>query len=274
VKVPLFDKRVRSTFGTVVAWAISIFSVVIVFFPITSDRAKWIVMTILLVLMLCIYIIVWIAYNHLKSIKIKIRQTRIVIKEGDLFSESGQKVIAFNEYFDTQVDDIIIAKGSLNGQFITKNITDVKEFDNYIRRFLRKNDKTPTLVDNRRKTGKKEKYELGTVVAYNDYFFVAYAKFDEKNRAYLNKEDLARVYINMWTEIDRYKACNSIVMPVLGSNGMVRKIGFTPQQMIEMLLWSFRISDIDLTRTATLKIVVHKSMVKDIDFSGLKAFSD
>ena len=45
------------------------------------------------------------------------------VKIGDIFSESDFKVIAFNEYFDTQVDNKIIAESTLNGMYIRDYIT-------------------------------------------------------------------------------------------------------------------------------------------------------
>lgn len=44
--------------------------------------------------------------------------SKVLVLTGDLFKQSGLKAIAFNEYFDTQVDDRIISKSSLNGMYI------------------------------------------------------------------------------------------------------------------------------------------------------------
>ena len=41
----------------------------------------------------------------------KVNGEKIIVKEGNIFEEPGKKVIAFNQYFDTTVDDEIIAKG-------------------------------------------------------------------------------------------------------------------------------------------------------------------
>ncbi|MCC9872603.1 hypothetical protein HK153_06800, partial [Streptococcus agalactiae] len=54
----------------------------------------------------------------MRQVNIKIGVTTLIVKSGDIFEEDGLKAIAFNEYFDTTVDDKIIAKKSLNGQFI------------------------------------------------------------------------------------------------------------------------------------------------------------
>ena len=53
-----------------------------------------------------------------KSYKTSINGKPVEIKTGDLFAEKGWKVIPFNDRYDTQVDDVIIAHNSLNGKMI------------------------------------------------------------------------------------------------------------------------------------------------------------
>ena len=46
----------------------------------------------------------------MKQIVIKIGLTTVLVKSGDIFDEEGLKAVAFNEYFDTMVDDKVIAR--------------------------------------------------------------------------------------------------------------------------------------------------------------------
>lgn len=50
-----------------------------------------------------------------KGISININGITVNIKVGDIFKAKGWKVISFNEYYDTIVDDIIIAHNTING---------------------------------------------------------------------------------------------------------------------------------------------------------------
>ena len=75
---------------------------------------------IMIFIFILIYILIWRRANLLTNIIINIDGSTVNIKSGDLFEEQGFKVIPFNEYFDTQVDDKIIANSSLNGIFIKK----------------------------------------------------------------------------------------------------------------------------------------------------------
>lgn len=74
-------------------------------------KSWWVKLIIILTTFLTIWLITAVLKyaTTYKSITININNTPITIKQGDLFSSNDWKVIPFNEYFDTQVDDIVIA---------------------------------------------------------------------------------------------------------------------------------------------------------------------
>ena len=270
IKVRFFSLRMLKKFSVIATSILTIFSGVAIFVSFEGD-CKWWALVGLITINIVTYFLMWVHCNRSKVVTLKIRKTKIIIKEGDLFKESGNKIIGFNEYFDTQVDDVVIATGSLNGIFINNYVENVADLDKHISDYLSSRTK---IVDQQREFGKIESYDLGTIVPYNEYLLLAYSRFDQNNRAYLTKDDISKMYLNMWNEVDIVKAYNSISMPVLGSSGIVRGMNLTPQQLVELILWSFRISGINLTRLATLTIVVHESMTDDIDFLRLKDYSD
>lgn len=268
MKISPLSKYVLNLFGKIATWTLALFSIIIPFLPNLYEN-RFCVIGIMVILHIVLYISLWLYLNTTKKVTFRINGTKIIVKEGNIFEEPGKKVIAFNEYFDTTVDDEIIAKGSLNGVFVEK-YTIKKDLDEYIEAHAKRN---LLLVDEKR-CGKQSKYKLGTIVPYGDFFLLAFSRFREDNRAFLNKDDIAKCYMNMWDEIDIYKACNSVCLPVLGSSKLVRGMNYTPQQLIELLLWSFRLSGVKLERSATLTVVVHKSMVNEINFIKLKDYSD
>ncbi len=270
IKVPFFSLRIIKSFSVIATWILTLFSIVAIFVSFEGD-CKWWALAVLIAINVVTYVLTWVHCNRSKSVALKIRKTKIIIKEGDLFKESGKKIIPFNEYFDTQVDDIVIAKGSLNGIFINSYVENLANLDKHISDYLSSRTK---IVDQTRAMGKIESYDLGTIVPYNEYLLLAYSRFDQNNRAYLTKDDISKLYLNMWNEVDIVKAYNSICMPVLGSSGIVRNMNLTSQQLVELILWSFRISGINLTREAKLTVVVHESMTDEIDFLRLKGYSD
>lgn len=91
--------------------------------------------------------------NH---ININVEGSDVTIKVGDIFQQPGLKVIAFNEYFDTQVDNRIIAESSLNGTFIKCHLNGaVENLDSHIESYAF--DQSEKLrVDNDRRRKKAE----------------------------------------------------------------------------------------------------------------------
>ncbi|WP_417635429.1 macro domain-containing protein, partial [Enterobacter hormaechei] len=64
-----------------------------------------------------LYFGIWLKSNNLTEVNLDVEGSIVTVKAGDLFLQDGFKVIAFNEYFDTQVDDNIISHKSLNGLY-------------------------------------------------------------------------------------------------------------------------------------------------------------
>ena len=85
-----------------------------------------------IVIIIAFYIVSLIRANTLKKIKLNIKGSDFIIKQGDIFLQEGLKVINFIEYFDTIVDNKIIAKNSLNGKFITEKVKDLEKLDSTI----------------------------------------------------------------------------------------------------------------------------------------------
>ena len=276
MKVHIFYKGILKVFGAWVSWISIIVSLIVIVFPIPETWGKKIVVTVFLAVIILIYLFVWLWANLKKNISLKINNTKIVVKEGNIFQETGKKVIPANEYFDTHVGDGIIEPTSLHGQYITTYAQlSHRKLQTTINESLKQ--RNPILIDMVRKNGNQIKYPLGTIYDdHNGFLLLAYARFDESNRAFMNTEDVLACYNKMWDEIDKCRGNNSISIPVMGGSGIVRGplANYTEQQLIELLLWSFRISGIHLSRNASLNIIVHKSMIKTINMLDLKRFSD
>lgn len=270
-----WERTVRACFYKIAAFENAIISALVIFFPI-EEKYRLTLFICFIIALLLSYLAAWIFANAKKSISFKIGKTKVVIEQGDLFREDGLKVIAANTYFDTHVGDNIIDPQSLHGIFIKKYYGDSTEtLDRNIVNSLPSSCILST--DEKRPAGKKIQYKLGTI--YNDpngFLLVAYARFDDNNRAYLEPDDVMNCYMNMWNEIDKYRGNASICLPVLGSGGLVRNLynRYTTQQLIELILGTFRASGITLSRNAKLKIIVYGNMVDEINFLKLRDYSD
>lgn len=225
---------------------------------------------ILMIVSIFYYMYLWRKANNIKNIKLKINNTNIEIKAGNIFEEKGIKVIAFNEYFDTIVDDNIISKKSLNGQYIDKYYKDnVNKLDEKISncRYLMKEDK-----NTERKEGKKQKYRLGQIFEdkifeNNIYFLVAMTKFDENNNARLNNKEFLHFLIDFWKNLNIKYNNRDIIIPILGS-GITRfenKI-LNKQEILNLMILTFKISGVRFNSN----LIIINNKIDDINLYKLK----
>ena len=209
--------------------------------------------------------------NHLKMISLKIKTSTFEIKSGDIFEQKKLKVINFNEYFDTIVDNKIIAENSLNGRFIKEKVLDVNDLDEIIKNSLANTKKT---INNDRKKGKKERYELGTVVEYNqDYLLTALTKFDEDNRANLELKDYLLFLMNFWNNLDKVYANRSVAITLFGSSSITRfndANDITDQDLIEIIIWTFKVSKIKFKYPTTISLILSNDLVDRINLFEIK----
>lgn len=121
-KVGICDKDLVKQFLNITSFIGVICTFLLMFFTIPEEYKNLkgaIIFTVILVL---IYIGIWIRANTVKRVELSINNSVFEIKEGDIFEESSLKVIGFNEYFDTKVDNKIISDKTLNGIYIYKSV--------------------------------------------------------------------------------------------------------------------------------------------------------
>ena len=272
MKVPFYDKRILRTFYAALS-AISVITSILFLFIEIDAKFKAAVGVIALCVLVLLYIGLWLYSNFRQSIELKVNNSLIEVKYGDIFNESAElKAIAFNEYFDTLVDDKIISKGSLNGQFIEKYYKGkVDELDSMI-------SSDPHLLEAkieenvRRRSGKKVKYNLGTICVIDDYLITAFSRFDDDDRAYLGMNDYINCMLNFWNEVDRIYAGRTVALPVLGS-GITRFKGYeniSDQELLELIIWTFKVSRIKFSYPSKVKIVVYDKKSEKTNLVALK----
>ena len=163
--------------------------------------------------------------------------TEVEVKVGDLFNFDGIKVIPFDEYFDTEVDDNVISRSSLNGIFLERKA----EHRDLILRAIAERQQCvlgePDGADGRLR------YRLGTVKSFDDYALLAFTHMDEFNCARLERGQYEECLLNMWDELDRMYAGKRVVLPLLGS-GITRFKGSQPSEddLLRCMLCTLRAS--------------------------------
>lgn len=272
IKVKLLDKNLLKQYFAILSVLSTLCSFALIAIKVPEDNCTRFTIGIsLLFILLIIYLILWIKANIQKQTKLNINSSTMIIKTGDIFEEDGLKVIAFNEYFDTLVDNRIIAEKTLNGVYLKSKINSISELDKQI-------DTNKALeeriidVNDTRLSGKKKKYKLGTIYENNDYLLTAFTKFDNDNRAYLYMNEYINFLLNFWNEVDIIYAGRSISIPLLGS-GITRFKEYdnvTEQELLDLLIWSFKVSKIKFTYPSKVSIIIHESKKHKINFYKLK----
>ena len=272
MKVSIFDKDILKQFSNICATITAILSAVLIFLDIPN---KWRITSgvVYVVFLSVIYIFLWIRANRLRQIDIRIGITTVVIKSGDIFKEDGLKAIAFNEYFDTRVDDKIIAKKSLNGQFILNHIDDVDKLNSDIES---DDDLKNSIIGKevKRKQGKTTKYKLGSSILIDDeYILTAFSRFNKNNQAELTIQEYVNFLLTFWNEINRLYAQRSVTVPVFGAGITRFKNGFEDidiNELLRIMIWTFKISKIKFEYPAKLTIIVHDDLLSQVNLYELK----
>ena len=271
-KVSFVDKRILKKFLEITSISSGTVSAVVLFVDIPVEwklRAGWA----FLMLLALTYLVIWIWSNNLNSIDINVEGSDVTVKVGDIFQQSGLKAIAFNEYFDTQVDNKIISEESLNGILIKKHLDiSTSELDRYIENYAFDGSEVLESEDGR-KQGKKQKYQIGTICLYKEYLLTAFSKFDENNKALLTMPEYLEFLINFWDRVNNVYAQKSVSTTIFGS-GITRIKGhknIADEDLLKIMLWTFRISEMRFKYPAKLTIIIHKDKIDQINLLDIKS---
>lgn len=269
MKTRISYKKLLKSYCSVISVLVGIETFILIFKDI-PDNKKELAAIINIIIFSIIFIILLLVSVKMSKIKLNIHGTNVIVKFGDLFNESGKKVIGCNEYFDSLVDEKLISSNSLNGKVIKRYISDIDDFDNKISCDLGCNNNI-IQKNCKKKIGKNTKYKLGTCFKYKDYIFVAFSKFDEQYRAYLDMPDYLFCLTNFWIELNRVYNGENIVVPLLGSG--ITRIGnsnITKQEQLTLIIDSLKYSNLVFTHDATITIILPESLKHEIRLFNLK----
>lgn len=271
-KVGIFDRRVIENFLKITAVISTALSLIVIFFDIPKE-CKHIYGWFFLVTLVLVYIGIWVWSNKLTKIDINIEGSDVTIKVGDIFQEPGLRVIAFNEYFDTQVDNKIISEVSLNGIYI-KDYLDIpaNELDKHIQDYGFEKDEIIGANEDR-KLGKKLRYTVGSICIYKNYLLTAFSKFDESNKAVITMPEYLEFLINFWDKVNNVYAQKSVSTPIFGA-GITRIKGhknISDEDLLKIMLWTFRISEMRFKHPAKLTVIIHKENIDKINLLDIKS---
>lgn len=276
----IIDKRLYIQYFKFIT---SVSSIVSVLFPF-SNLIEWKSNYVILYysILFFILLIILIKTSRKKQANFIINKTPVNVLEGNILEikDNELNVIAFNEYFDTIVDDKIISKSSLHGQVIQKlekqDKNAIKELnlqienDEYLKKHVKSENKKRTI-------GKKIAYELGSSIEYKNYVFTTMTDFDEENRGHISKEENSnkqyiRFCLNFWENIDRLYNGRTVNIPILGA-GITRFGGNKPskQELLKILLWTLKLSGFSSTVSEVkINFFIYEKEMHEIDFFDLQ----
>lgn len=233
-------------------------------------QAWWVYLLIVLAVfaVLVVSIRFVLARLYRERIELEINGNRVEILEGDLFAQEGKRVIPFNEYFDSDVDDIVISHSSLNGMFIDQYVNDLAE----LRRAIGDDNSSPLPVVDDCKG--RRRYDLGTIKRFaEDYLLLAFSHFDEHNQAHLTMAEYERCLMNMWRELCRVYAGKPVSLPLLGS-GITRFYDVRQKsegELLKCMLCTLR--SIGCSFSKPISIVLTKEAMSRVDLYEMKGVS-
>lgn len=192
-----------------------------------------------------------------KKIQIEVHAAlRLNIFEGDLFDQEGIIVIPVNEYFDTIVDDRIIAHKTVHGYFIDSYYKNgrLQELDEKLELALQG---VQCIDKQQRGLAKSKKYPLGTCAVFkegkNDYVFWAFTHFDNNNHVYVTTEEIDSALGGLMRTLECVSNNRPVFMPLFGTGQSgVRK---RAQQILSFIISTIEFS-YPLSIPAGLNIVI------------------
>ena len=105
---------------------------------------------------------------------------------------------------------------------------------------------------------RKERFASGTIVPRNDFFLMAFARLDKAGLGKLTYEEYLECLERLWKETDLYHGTEDVYLPVLGSNITRIDKDLTQQELLDIMIASYRLSPYKLKNPCVLHIICKK----------------
>lgn len=187
--------------------------------------------------------------NHRRSVTIKDKLCSISVEFGDLLQiRKGKKVINFDECFSTSVGNNPedIKPESICGQYLAKY--PINDIQSLIKA-------SGVNSSGRSSFGHKACYNPGTIIPRDDFLLMAFAKLDKNGLGMMTYTQYLTCLNTLWAQIDRYYGMEDVYLPILGSRITRFDRELTQQELLDIMISSYRLSTKKLKHPNTLHIV-------------------
>ncbi len=246
-------------------WAYAIMSGVLAFVPEEVFKygflpCEWANISIVIVNRVLLFFIIFTVSNiiyycyhkYRRSVTLSDRTTTIKVGYGDIFGiKEGKKVINFDECFTTTVGTRPeeIKPESVCGKYLLKYpIEDIQPIL----------DQAGVKPKGKSKFGNKDSYEPGILVPKDDFFLMAFAKLDKNGLGRHTYVSYLECLDKLWEQIDLYHGTDDVYLPVLGSRITRFDKELTQQELLDIMIASYRLSPKKLHKPNVLHIVCQK----------------
>lgn len=183
------------------------------------------------------------------SVTISDKTITIKVQYKNLFRiKRGKRVINFDECFSTNVGNkpADIKPESLCGQYLAKYPIDDMQA------LIQEAGVQPVGVS---RFDNKDAYTPGTIIPRDDFFLMAFAKLDEKGLGCLTYEEYLDCLNKLWEQIDCFHGTDDVYIPILGSR--ITRLGkdLTQQELLDIMIASYRLSPKKMKKPSVLHIV-------------------
>lgn len=240
-----------------------------------GSRTWCLTIGILVVIFIICAIYAWKQTKPTDEISIKISPNlRVNVFKGDLFKQKNIVVIPVNEYFDTHVDDVIIAHRTLHGKFIDEHFRNnedelYRQIDEQINHIAER-----LVVNNRRHAGSRNiKYPIGTCadveVGNTIYVLFALTHFDNEDKAYLPKEEFGNAIIKLMNHLATISNNRPVYMPLFGTG--LSRLNETHQRVLLFIIDTISFS-CPVAINAGLNVVVYPTDMVNVNLNKVEDF--
>ena len=198
---------------------------------------------------------------------------RLNIQGGDLFKQRDIVVIPVNEYFDTKVDDVIIARRTIHGKFIEKYF---RGNEDGLYQAIDQALQGTAFDRNEQRVhpgGRVKKYPIGTCadITVGDITFVLFAltHFDEQDKAYLSREEFAEAIKKLMDHLSQIANNRPVYMPLIGT-GLAR-LNQTHQRILLYIIDTIDFS-CPVAINAGLNIMIYEGDMNKVNLGKIEEF--
>jgi len=165
----------------------------------------------------------------------------VAIQVGDVLAQSGNIVVGATDTFDTQFDDEVISRASVQGQLLEKVFAgDRGAFDGLIESTLPAGVGTH---DPDKSFGKRTRYPVGTVAVVRNgssrYFLPAFTRMSKALPAHVEStiEELELALASVWRTINEAGQREPVHAPIIGSH--LARLGVSRTLLTQLIILTF-----------------------------------